>query len=162
MKTLYIINSKEQKYHKEVLTDFMSVAPGDVIDLAEVADLGSKYIEIEQKEPDLIITFDLAGHVFRTESDTLSLNNVYARTANILFHKTDHYGRDLKARQNLSMFTFTVKGEDVEKCREHFDEVPNISEFAAIDYNAQTDVQHEENRRNLALWLEEFKREAML
>ena len=162
MNTLYIINSREHKYHKDIIGDFMYVLPGSIVDMSEVTNPGTGYREVEQSQPELIITFDLAGHVFRTESDTLSLNNIYTRCANILFHKTDFYGNDLKARQNLSMFTFTVNTEDAEHCRERFPEVPNISRFAAIDYKAATPEQHEENRKNIAGWWEEFKREAML
>ncbi len=162
MKVLYLTDSSRFNYHKNLVADFTEVIPGDVYDMSDGKPLGERYYEIEGAKPDVIITFDLAGHVLRTGSDTLSLNNVYARMAHILFQNTDRYGADLRARQNLSMFTYIPEGSDVAAARCKYAEVPNILEFVPVERNPQTDEQHEKNREMIKIWWDEYKKEAML
>ena len=162
MTILYLIDSKEYNYHKSLANVFIGVTGGSIVDMGDGTNLGSRYYEIEGMSPDAIITFDLAGHLLRTGSDSLSLNNIYARFAHILFHKTDHYGRDLKARQNLSMFTFIPHGENVEIVKSNCPEVPNIKEFVSISYKPSDDREREINTENIKCWWDDFKREAML
>ena len=162
MRVLYLINSKEYKYHLRLSEDFCTVIPGNVLDMADGTPLGDRYYEIEEKHPDAVITFDLAGHALRTGNDTLSLNNICARFAHILFQKADRYGNDMKYRQNLSMFTYFAKGEDTSIFREKFSEISNICEFVPIVYKADNEEKRAENRRNIKIWWEGFKEEAML
>ncbi|MBR2530104.1 MAG: hypothetical protein IKE35_03665 [Lachnospiraceae bacterium] len=162
MKVIYLINSKEYNYHKNLADDFVRITGGDVIDMGDGSNLGMRYYEIEKLSPDVIITFDLAGHLLRTGNDSLSLNNIYARSAHILFHKPDHYGRSLKVRQNLSMFTFIPNGSSTETARAGYPEVPNIEEFVPISYKPANDKEREENIENIKRWWDDFRREAML
>ena len=162
MNIIYLINSKEYNYHKKVAEDFVSVTGGSVIDMGDGTNLGARFYEINGKRPDVIITFDLAGHVLRTGNNTLSLNNIYARFAHILFHKTDHYGRDLKARQNLSMFTYIPVSEDPERYRRIYEDVPNILNFPEFNYKACNDEEHLSNKESIKKWWEEFKKDAMI
>lgn len=162
MKVLYLINSSKFNYHEGLADDFTAVVPGRVLDMADGTPLDKRYYEIEGEAPDVIITFDLAGHVLRTGSDTLSLNNIYAKMAHILFRNADHYGKELTARQNLSMFTFVPRGTDIGLIREKLTEVWNIQEFVPIERNARTDEEHAGNREMTASWWEGFRREAMI
>jgi len=162
MTIVYLIDSKKYNYHKSLANDFVSVTGGSIVDMGDETNPGSRYYEIEGMSPDVVITFDLAGHILRTGSDSLSLNNIYARFAHILFHKTDHYGRALKARQNLSMFTFIPNGENVEIVKSNCPEVPNIKEFVSISYKPSDDREREINTENIKCWWDDFKREAML
>lgn len=162
MRVLYLINSKEYNYHLRMAEDFCTVIQGNILDMADGTPLGDRYYEIEKMQPEVIITFDLAGHLLRTGNDTLSLNNICARSAHILFQRFDRYGKDLKCRQNLSMFTYFVKGEDTLSFRERFSEIPNICEFVPVAYKADNEEDRAENRRNIKIWWEGFKREAML
>ncbi len=162
MKVLYLINSSKFNYHKNLAGDFTGVTGGDVLDMSDGKPLGERYYEIEGKKADVIITFDLAGHVLRTGNDTLSLNNIYARMAHILFQNTDRYGTDIKARQNLSMFMYIPEGSDVTSVREKCTQVWNIFIFPPIERNPQNDEQHEENRKEIKSWWEAYKKEAML
>ncbi len=162
MKILYLINTKQYGYHKNLIKDFTDITGGEVINMSDGIDLGSIYGQIAAVSSDVVITFDLAGHILRTGSDTLSLNNIYARMAHILFHKTDFYGQDIKARQNLSMFTYIPNSEDPEICRERLIGIPNISRFVGIDYKTSSAAQHEANRANIAIWWDQFKKDAML
>ena len=162
MKVLYLTDSSRFNYHKNLVTDFNEVMPGDVFDISDGRPLGELYYEIEGAKPDVIVTFDLAGHVLRTGTDTLSLNNIYARMAHILLQNTDRYRADLRARQNLSMFTYIPEGSDLLTVREKYTEVPNILEFVPVERNPQTDEQHKKNREMIKIWWEEFKKEAML
>ncbi len=162
MKVIYLINSKEYGYHKNLVTDFVKVTGGEIIDMGDGSNLGVRYHEIEDMSPDAVITFDLAGHILRTGSDTLSLNNIYARFAHILFHRLDHYSRDLKARQNLSMFTFVPEGTDVAAASSAYDEVPNIEEFVPFNYKPANEKEREENIAGIRRWWDDFRKEAML
>ncbi|MBQ6128124.1 MAG: hypothetical protein IJI51_00525 [Lachnospiraceae bacterium] len=162
MKVIYLINSKEYNYHKKLADVFLSVTGGSIIDMGDGSNLGMRYYGIEKMAPDVIITFDLAGHLLRTGNDSLSLNNIYARFAHILFHKPDHYGRSLKVRQNLSMFTFIPNGSSAETARAGYPEVPNIEEFVPISYKPADDKEREKNIENIKRWWDDFKREAML
>ena len=162
MNIIYLINSKEYNYHKSLADDFVSVTGGSIIDMGDGTNLGTRYHQIIDKIPDVIITFDLAGHVLRPGNDTLSLNNIYARSAHILFHKTDHYGRSLKARQNLSMFTYIPNGQDVKEVESAFSKVPNIREFVPIMYKSANDKERNDNIESIKHWWDDFRREAML
>ncbi len=159
---LYLINSKEYIYHKSLVEDFVGVTGGEVIDMGDGTNLGDRYHEIDGMASDVIITFDLAGHILRTGNDTLSLNNIYARFAHILFHKTDHYGRDLKERQNLSMFTFVPNGTDVEAFLSTYDEIPNIEQFVPFNYKPSDYKEREENIAQIRRWWDDFRKEAMI
>ena len=162
MNIVYLINTKDHNYHRALANDFTLVTKGSVFDMADGTDPGSRYYEIENLHPDVIITFDLAGHVLRTGSDTLSLNNIYTRAAHILFHKTDHYGRDLSPRQNLSMFTYIPEGEDIDAVRLRYPEVPNIEHFVSFSYKPADEAQHESNIAGIRHWWDDFQKEAML
>ena len=162
MTIVYLIDSKKYNYHKSLANDFVSVTGGSIVDMGDETNPGSRYYEIEDMSPDVIISFDLAGHLLRTGSDSLSLNNIYARFAHILFHKTGHYGRDLKARQNLSMFTFIPNGENVETVKSNYPEVPNVEEFVSISYKPADDREREKNIESIKCWWNDYKREAML
>ena len=162
MNIIYLINSKEYNYHNSLVADFVSVTGGEVIDMGDGTDLGTRYHQIEGMAADVMITFDLAGHVLRTGNDTLSLNNMYARFAHILFHKTDHYGRSLRARQNLSMFTYIPNGQDVKEAGSDLDEVPNIEEFVPVIYKSPDDKEHNDNIESIKRWWDDFRKEAML
>ncbi len=162
MNIVYLINSKEYNYHKSLVADFVSVTGGGIVDMGDGTQLGARFYEISDMKPDVVITFDLAGHVLRTGSDTLSLNNIYARFAHILFHKTDHYGRALKARQNLSMFTYIPNGQDAKEAGADLAEVPNIEEFVPVKYKSPDDKERNDNIENIKRWWDDFLKEAML
>lgn len=162
MEILYLINTKEYNYHKNLAEEFGKIMPGRVLDMSDGTPFGDRYYDIEEMDPDVVITFDLAGHVLRTGNDTLSLNNIYARFAHILFHKPEFYGNDLGSRQNLSMFTYVVNGEDLVSFRNQFPEIPNVSEFPEVFYKADSESEHEQNRKAVSAWWEDFRKDAML
>ncbi|MBO4266074.1 MAG: hypothetical protein J5910_02690 [Lachnospiraceae bacterium] len=159
---LYLINSKEYNYHKRMAEDFCAIIPGNILDMSDGKAPAERYYEIEEMHPEVIITFDLAGYELRTGNDTLSLNNIYARYAHILFHRSERYGNDLKCRQNLSMFTFVTEGEDINAFRERFPEIPNVCEFVDVSYKADNEYERADNRNKIRSWWEGFKEEAML
>ena len=161
MKIIYLINSRKYIYHENLAKDFVSVTGGEIMDTAG-ADPGVQFYEIKEKDPDAVVTFDLAGHVFRTGNDALSLNNIYARYAHILFHGPDHYGSELKVRQNLSMFTYIPNGENTAFYRSRLSEVPNIEVFVPISCEPADDKERSDNLSNIRRWWDDFKEEAML
>lgn len=161
-KTLYLINTKEYPYHKNIVSDFTKVIPGEVIDMSQGSPLHEIYYEIEKKSPNVVITFDLAGFELRTGSDTLSLNGLYARMAHIIFSKKNVNSSNLKLRQNLSMFTYIPEGIGVDEVKRTCPEVPNISNFVQFIYRADNVDEHEMNQNSIRRWWDDFKRDAML
>ena len=162
MKILYLTDSKKYKYHKEIIEDFLSVTGGDVIDLPTGDDREMRYFDVVDADPDVVITFDCAGMDFLTVTDTLSLNNIYARMAHILFHQPSFYGQVLNLRQNLSMFTYLPASEDPERYRRIYEDVPNILIFPEFNYKACNDEEHLSNKEFIRKWWEEFKKDAMI
>ena len=162
MKIMYLIDTKKYGYHKEVADQFLEIIPGEVTDMCNDADQASVYYGIEDAKADVIITFDGCGLDLRTVTDTLSLNNIYARFAHIMFHKTSFYGPLFGARQNLSMFTYVPKGEDITGLKEKYTEVPNITEFPEFYYKAAGDDERAVNRDNIKMWWDTFRKDAML
>lgn len=162
MKILYIIDSKKNNYHKKLIEDFVDILPGEIVDMGEEGLLHEKYKRIENEAPDVFISIDTAGFELRTSNDTLSLNALSCRGAIILCRKIDAYGRDIKKRQNLSMFTYINSSDDIEKAKESCKEVPNILKMPPIQYKASTDKEHLENQEAIKLWWDDFKKEAML
>ncbi len=161
MRILYLIDSKKN-YHKRILPQFLEITGGEVIDMADPIPLSDMYFRIEEYRPDVVITFDLAGFELRTSSDTLSLNNIYARMAHILFGSSGNYGADIKARQNLSMFTYIPDGEDCSEFLRRNPLIANVACFKAFDRNAESDEEKEKNISSIRAWWSEFKTEAML
>lgn len=162
MIVLYLINSSKFNYHNEVVKEFTEIVPGEVMEISEGRDSGAQYSDIEDRKPDVIITFDGSGFELRTVMDTLSLNNIYARCAHILFHKPSFYSHILDARQNLSMFTYIPYGPDVESLKKEYPEVPNLAAFPEFYYKATDDNERKINSESIKTWWEEFKRDAML
>ncbi len=132
------------------------------MDMGDGTDPAKRYYEIEKMSPKVLITFDLAGHILRTGTDTLSLNNIYARFAHILFHNPEYYGNELKARQNLSMFTYIPSDIDLTLYNSRFPGVPNIDAFMPIIRKPETEKEHADNRKNIKCWWDGFQKEAML
>ncbi len=162
MNILYLTDSRQFGYHKDLIKDFLSVTGGEVFDLSDDYAKAKKYQDIENFGADVIITFDGAGLDYRTVMDTLSFNNLFARMAHILFHKPSFYGQMLELRQNLSMFTYIPCTEDLSSCRTRYPEIPNLNEFGKCFYKADNEKEHETNRETVRAWWDDFKREAML
>ena len=162
MTVLYLINNKEYNYHMDLKECFADIIPGEVFDVSDEEYRGRRFNEIEAKNADVIITFDGSGLELRTTTDSLSLNNIYARFAHILFHKPSYYGQLLGKRQNLSMFTYVPEGTDVIELGQQFPEIPNLFEFGEFYYKPQSDHEKDVNRKTVESWWEEFKKEAMI
>ncbi len=162
MKILYLIDSSTYKYHKDIIKVFLEVTGGEVLDLPDDGGRQMKFFDVKEAGADLIITFDGVGLDFRTVSDTLSLNNLYARMAHILFHKLSFYDQKLLRRQNLSMFTYIPDSEDIAACRDKYEDIPNMYSFGEFYYKADNESERMANRKTIEAWWDDFKREAML
>lgn len=162
MKVVYIINSKKYAYHKQVLNDLMQICSGEVYDMSDGCEHNVRYNQIAECRADVIITLDAAGFELRTGNDTLSLNSLYCRCAHILFGKIDSYGSDIKARQNLSMFTYISTRNNLEEVSKQLREVPNIEYFCEYEYKSSDENRLRENRENLSKWWEAFCKSAMV
>lgn len=161
MKLLILINNKNNKYHNELANKFLKIfneADGQVIDLSSGKPLHEIFYEIKAYKADVIITVDFAGFELVTEDDTLSLNNIHARIVNVLLHGVDCYKKELKYRQNLSMFTYLSKrGIDnvddfIKAFRKNHPQIPNVDWFCHYDYEALDVKELERNDANLHDW----------
>lgn len=162
MKILYLIDEKKYSYHKYLVKLFLPIIPGEVYDMSGLDALYEKFNYIRDYSPNVIISFDLAGFELRTVDNTLSLNGIYCRQANILFQKATVYGQDLMHRQNLSMYTYVCAKDDSDKLKETYREVPNIYRMPEIWYKPSNNIQEETNKENIKKWWDEFKKEARL
>lgn len=159
MRIAYVINSKQYNYHKSVLSDFTAVIPGEVYDLAE---WNYRIVsEIVQNDFDVIIFFDLVGHVYRTTSDTLSFNELTSRVAHILFRRTEEYV-NIGYRQNISSFMYISKRDDIGRVKNKCDEVPNIEYFEDFKYKAESGDEHDMNRDSIKKWWGRFLEDARI
>lgn len=162
MNIIYLINSKEYNYHSSLADTFNKVIPGKVINVNDYEDPSEGYREIKQSNPEVIITFDLAGHVFRTGMDELTLNALPCRIANILFQKRNSYGVQIKKRENLSTFMYISANDDVLDARKYLEEVPNIDSFPEIEYKNRDISSNQDNIKAIEKWWDSFKRDAMI
>ena len=162
MKILYLIDSGTFKYHKELAEEFRSITGGEVLDIPDDASRQMKFFDVKGAGADVIITFDGTGLDFRTVSDTLSLNNLYARMAHILFHKPSFYDKALFRLENLSMFMYIPAGEDTKDFGDRYPGVPNIRSMGEFYYKSDNDKEREINRQSVKTWWDDFRKEAMI
>ncbi len=162
MKVLYIIDGEKYKYHRDLVGQFLDVTGGEVLDIPDDDMRQMRFGEVGEAGADVIVTFDGVGLDFRTVSDTMSLNNLYARMAHILFHKPSFYDSTLFRRQNLSMFTYIPSGEDTQDFSEKYPEIPNIRNFEECYYKADSNEEREVNAAAIRNWWDGFRKEAML
>ncbi len=162
MKILYLTDTDRYQYHKELAGEFLEITGGEVMDIPDDGNRQMKFFDVKNAAADVIITFDGTGLDFRTVSDTLSLNNLYARMAHILFHKPSFYEQKILIRQNLSMFTYIPNNEDPASFSGKYEDIPNVRLFGEFSYKPYNDEEKKMNRETIRAWWDDFKKEAML
>lgn len=159
MRVAYVINSEQYPYHKQILSDFESVVPGKIYDVAE---WDYRIVnEIVNCKYNVVIFFDLAGHQFRTTSDTLTFNKLTCRVANILFRRVEEY-MHVECRQNLSSFMYISRRDNLEQVKRRCVEVPNIFYFPEFRYKADSEEEHAFNMESVKVWWSDYIKEAMI
>lgn len=164
MNILLIIDKKRYKYHGEIELDFESALVNyfenrgenslEVIDVGVNIGEYEMFSYLKSKTVDFIITVDFAGFNMTTTSDTLSFNGLHARMAHILLQKREMYSSLLNYRQNISMFTYFQKGEDIDLLIKKYPGITNIREIDRIYYKNLSKVEHEQNVDVIEKWLD--------
>lgn len=162
MKVLYLIDSGKYKYHRDLIGEFLDVTGGDVLDIPDDGTRQMKFFDVKDAGADVIITFDGTGLDFRTVSDTLSLNNLYARMAHILFHRPSFYDKTLFRLENLSMFMYIPAEEDTKDLGGKYPDLPNIRNMGKFYYKAGNESERETNKESIKRWWDDFRKEAMI
>lgn len=166
MKMLFVINSEKYPYHIDMLSLFTEIAGEygifQVLDMADNISFSQKYDRIVQCRCDLLISFDCAGFEFRTETNTLSYNNLGCRMAHILFRGMHEYREELRQQMNFSMFVFSEREEDVSAISERCFNIPNIELMERLEYSQCKEENTGKNRQIIAEWFKHIIKETEL
>lgn len=68
--------------------------------------------KLNSMEPDILITLDLAGFHFRTQSGENSLNMLYTKNLNLVWGNRPEYADYLNKKVSLSMLFYDATGKD--------------------------------------------------
>jgi hypothetical protein len=156
MKIVFVINSKKYFYHKDMLRQFLISAEKygtcRIIDLSVGTAFHMIYDEIEQSGCDLLISLDLAGFEFRTETNTLSYNNLGCRMAHVLFRGMHEYREELRQQMNFSMFLFSMREEDVAVMNDRYPNIPNVERIERMEYRHPAEEDMAKSRNIINKW----------
>lgn len=67
---------------------------------------------LKDYEPDVLITLDLAGFRFRTQSGENALNMLYTKNLNLICGNRPEYAPLLRKKISLSMIFYDISGKD--------------------------------------------------
>lgn len=68
--------------------------------------------EIKASQPDVLITLDLAGFLFRTQAGEIALNMLPTKNLNLIWGNRPEYAPLLSKKLSLSMLFYDVSGKD--------------------------------------------------
>lgn len=84
--------------------------------------------QIKKLQPDILITLDLAGFRFRTQSGENALNMLHSKNLNLIWGNKSEYAQYLNKKISLSMLFYDCSGKDY-----HLPEIyPNLLYYKAI------------------------------
>ncbi len=112
-----LTNLKKYPFHTECAVQIQSylkslnhtILPID-IDLEAHNSITLK--KIQEIDPDIIITLDLAGFHFHTQAGELSLNQLYCKILNLIWGNKPEYQLFLNKKLSLSMLFYDISGTD--------------------------------------------------
>ncbi len=118
MPNIVILTNRQQyPYHPEMAAMAQS-ALQQLAHSVTVLDINSeKYghvclARLKETNPDILITFDLAGFCFRTQSGENALNMLCTKNLNILWGNKPEYAPLLSKKISLSMLFYDASGTD--------------------------------------------------
>lgn len=117
MKIALIINPKEYIYHNDLSRKIMTSLSSQnhtvsIVDINANAYDHNTLSQIKQFDPDVMITLDLAGFRFRSQSGECALNLLYSKNLNIIWGDKPEYALWLTGKLSLSMLFYDVSGKD--------------------------------------------------
>lgn len=112
-----LTNKTEYPYHTEVAsminnflsTDYSGITTLDINDYKYDQECLSK---IKELQPDVIVTLDLAGFRFRTQSGENALNMLTSKNLNLVWGDKPEYAEYLNKKISLSMIFYDATGVD--------------------------------------------------
>lgn len=130
MKIAIVINTGEYKRHSKMGEVFFNALREKgyeikIIDLGKDIPAHEKSGMIKQVQPQLIITFDMAGFELRTTLDSASYNVMPYRMAHILPGEYPLYSKWLQESMNFSMFFYALS-ETAEEIKKNHPETENV------------------------------------
>lgn len=177
MNILILSDTSKYSYHKNAIADLENVifscqkdndrnSQVGIIDLSDNSPMNIHFRKVKSFNSDLIINLDFSGFIFRTEGESISLNDLHSRIVNIMFQKPEYYTDELSFRQNLSMFTYfpsriVAAENDLKILIDKYPNIPNIRIMCEYDYKAISDNDKEINLYNLRKWIGEMFEDVM-
>lgn len=115
--------------------------------------------KLNSMTPDILITLDLAGFHFRTQSGENALNMLYTKNLNLVWGNRPEYADYLNKKVSLSMLFYDATGKDYQLSLLF----PNVLYYKAHpDYLITQECNSATDSANfLAIW-EDFLRETLL
>lgn len=117
MNITILTNKKQYPYHAD-LSHMINTILSKQAHTVSLLDINSEQYDhqclakLKALEPDVIITLDLAGFRFRTQSGENALNMLFSKNLNILWGNKPEYEPLLNKKISLSMLFYDASGID--------------------------------------------------
>ena len=114
---IILTNHNTYPYHKGIAT-MISSALSNTDYTVQTLDINSTQYphqclaKLNSMEPDILITLDLAGFHFRTQSGENALNMLYTKNLNLVWGNRPEYEDYLNKKVSLSMLFYDITGKD--------------------------------------------------
>lgn len=112
-----LTNIKNYAYHTPIASQIQSYLESRSHNVT-ILDIDSEkydhqcFAKVKENNPDVVITLDLAGFRFRTQSGEIALNQLYSKNLNLTWGNKPEYGTYLNKKISLSQLFYDVAGTD--------------------------------------------------
>lgn len=161
---IILTNYTVYPYHKNIATMITSALSSLSHSVQSVDITSTQYphqclAELTSMNPDILITLDLAGFHFRTQSGENALNMLYTKNLNLVWGNRPEYADFLNKKVSLSMLFYDATGRDYQLSTYY----PNVLYYKAhSDYSITQDDNSPANSIHfLSIW-EDFLSEIFL
>lgn len=108
-----LTNKTKYSYHLKVSSLIQGVLSANYITVLDIDDYKFDHeclTKIKELQPDVIVTLDLAGFRFRTQSGENALNMLTSKNLNLIWGDKPDYSLYLNKKISLSMLFYDVTG----------------------------------------------------
>ena len=117
LKIIILTESPKYSYHTTASRQIQSTleSNGHAVTILDISFCmpDHKYLQkINELQPDILITLDLAGFQFRTQAGEIALNMLPTKNLNLLWGNKPEYAGLLHKKISLSMLFYDVTGMD--------------------------------------------------
>lgn len=112
-----LTNIKNYDYHTPIASQIQSYLESRSHTIT-ILDIDSEkydhqcFAKVKEANPDIVITLDLSGFRFRTQSGEIALNQLYSKNLNLIWGNKPEYCTYLNKKISLSMLFYDVAGTD--------------------------------------------------